>query len=314
MTVSKKSSLNVLFIEDNTGYANIMKRRLLDETNPSFHVEHVDKLQPALDRLGTGSTDVILLDLTLPDSKGLDTLIRVHTQAPEIPVVVSTGLDDETTGIQAVRQGAEDYLVKGRINGKVISKVLQYAIERHRQRSELKNLSLTDELTSLFNRRGFIVLADQQIKLACRTKFGFLLFFIDLDDFKPINDTYGHAKGDQVLIDFAKVLKATFRNSDIIARIGGDEFAVLAVKPHESTSDVLLSRLRDNLKRYQTDSNHPLTLSASIGVEKFDPYNPCTIDELMAHADKRMYRDKHGKHLPGAAKNGNAGSRYPKAG
>lgn len=291
----QNSSLKVLFIEDDAAYANILKRRLLETTYPSFQIEHVDSLQPGLERLGAGKTDVVLLDLTLPDSRGLDTLIRLHTQAPEVPVVVSTGLDDERTGIQAMREGAEDYLVKGRVDGKVISRVLQYAIERHRQRLELKNLSLKDELTGLYNRRGFVALAEQQIRLSQRTQLGFLLFFIDLDDFKHINDTYGHAKGDQALTDFSRVFKATFRGSDILARLGGDEFAALTIKAHESIADVLMARLRKNLENYQASNTEPFQLSISTGMEKFDPASPCLIEDMLDRADKQMYAHKRSK-------------------
>ncbi|PIU40098.1 MAG: hypothetical protein COT00_03505 [Candidatus Omnitrophica bacterium CG07_land_8_20_14_0_80_50_8] len=116
MLDDKHASFNVLFIEDNIEYANVLKRRLLEATHPVFHIEHVHDLRQGFDCLSAGKTDIILLDLTLPDSKGLDTLIQVRAYAPEIPVVISTALDDEITGIEAVRQGADDYLVKGRID------------------------------------------------------------------------------------------------------------------------------------------------------------------------------------------------------
>ncbi|PIU40097.1 MAG: hypothetical protein COT00_03500 [Candidatus Omnitrophica bacterium CG07_land_8_20_14_0_80_50_8] len=177
----------------------------------------------------------------------------------------------------------------------MISRVLQYAIERHRQRMELKNLSLTDELTGLYNRRGFVALAEQQIKLSCRTKFGFLLFYIDLNNFKAINDTYGHGTGDQVLVEFAKILNMTFRESDIIARIGEDEFVALAIQSVESSSDILLDRLSENMKRSQAKSAESFKLSISAGIETFDPSHPCVIDELLIRADKRMYANKRGE-------------------
>ncbi len=289
------SSFSVLFIEDNLSYANILRRRLLQESNPSFRIDHVDELRPGLERLNNGKTDVVLLDLTLPDSKGLDTLIQVRRHAPEVPVVVSTALDD-TIGVEALRQGADDYIVKGQLSGKEISRALRYAIERHRLRSELKDLSLKDELTGLYNRRGFSTLAEQQIKLALRTKTGFLLFFMDIDDFKEINNVYGHLKGDQVLADFGNVLKSTFRSSDIVTRIGGDEFVVLVPKPFDNTPDILISRLRKNLERRRSKSDHPSKLSVSTGVEAFDPYDPCTVEELLSRADKYMYKDKAKKH------------------
>lgn len=295
MPESKPASFNVLFVEDDAGYANILKRRLLDTDNPPFHIRHVQRLGPALDLLAAGNMDVILLDLSLPDSQGLNTLIRVHERAPEVPVVISTGLDDEFTGIEAVRYGAEDYLVKGHVNGKAVSRVLRYAIERHRQRLELEHLSLSDELTGLYNRRGFLALAEQQLKLAPRTDMGFLLFYIDLDHFKQINDTYGHAEGDRVLKDFADILRGVFRTSDILSRIGGDEFAVLTVKAHESVSEMLSARLRESLERYQAAPRRPFRVSVSVGIEKFGPGDRCSVEELLTRADHRMYANKRSK-------------------
>lgn len=208
----KSSKFNVLLIEDNLDFATLLEKRLSTATNPSFQVKHVEQLQEGIKYLAKGVTNVVLLDLTLPDSRGLDTFLKLHEQAPSIQVVVLTGFDDESLGLEVMRQGAQDYLVKNQVDGKLIVRSLQYAIERHRLQNALADLALIDELTGLHNRRGFLTLAEQQVKLSLRTKKGLLLLFIDLDGLKKINDSYGHQTGDQALIDVADILKTPFEN------------------------------------------------------------------------------------------------------
>ncbi|MBI2095334.1 MAG: response regulator [Candidatus Omnitrophica bacterium] len=295
MNGSQAALFNVLFIEDDAAYANILKRRLLESTHPSFSVEHFDRLETGLNHLAGGKTDVVLLDLCLPDSRGIDTLMKVRAQAPEVPVVVSTAVDDDAMAVEAVRRGAEDYLVKGRGDSRVIWRVLCYAIERHRQREALQNLSWMDELTGLYNRRGFLALGEQQIKLARRSGAGFLIFFVDLDNFKQINDTYGHTEGDRLLAEFAKILKGVFRGSDIVARIGGDEFVALAIRAHEAVAGALLDRLTDRLRDARALHNPLSRLSVSMGAQKFDPGHPASLDELLSRADRQMYVSKQSK-------------------
>jgi diguanylate cyclase (GGDEF)-like protein/PAS domain S-box-containing protein len=167
--------------------------------------------------------------------------------------------------------------------------------ERKKMEEGLITLSITDLLTGLYNRRGFIMFAEQQMKLSDRTKRGMLLFFSDLDGMKWINDTLGHEEGDRALMDVADVLKETFRSSDIIARIGGDEFAVLAIDTPSVNSEILTGRLQSLIDTRNHQENRKYRLSISVGCSFYDPENPCSIDELMAEADKLMYEQKKSK-------------------
>jgi diguanylate cyclase (GGDEF)-like protein/PAS domain S-box-containing protein len=167
--------------------------------------------------------------------------------------------------------------------------------ERRRMEEGLKALSLNDGLTGLYNRRGFITLAEQQLKFADRVKRGTVLLFADLDGLKLINDSFGHREGDRALIDTAYLLKNTFRGSDIIARIGGDEFVVLALDTHEAYCEVLISRLKKNISVHNTDEGRPYKLMLSVGTAPYDPENPCTIEQLLERADKMMYEEKQRK-------------------
>jgi diguanylate cyclase (GGDEF)-like protein/PAS domain S-box-containing protein len=157
---------------------------------------------------------------------------------------------------------------------------------------KLHELSMTDDLTGLYNRRGFFTLAEQQIKIANRTKKVILLFSADLDGLKMINDTYGHHEGDLVLVEASNIIKETFRESDIIARIGGDEFVVLMTEIPEAGPDVLTGRLQKNLEIFNAKRNRSYNLSISIGMSYYYPESPCSIDELLVQADHLMYKHK----------------------
>ncbi len=172
-----------------------------------------------------------------------------------------------------------------------------YAIAVHRTRteSELRELSLFDELTKVCNRRGFVALAEQQVKVAHRTKKNMSLFYADLDDLKRINDTFGHEEGDAALVEAARILKEVFRDSDIIARLGGDEFAVLAIDVAEGKAAALARRLRDTAQARNARPESAYPVSFSVGIARYDPEQPCSVQELLAQADRRMYRDKAAK-------------------
>lgn len=160
-------------------------------------------------------------------------------------------------------------------------------------------LSLMDELTQLYNRRGFLQSAHQQMKVANRIKQKMCLFFIDLNDLKQINDEYGHREGDQALAAFGKVLRKTFRESDIISRFGGDEFVVLGFETTGMVEETVIARIGKHLDDEYTQATHPYKLSASIGVAYYDPASPSSIDELLTKADKMMYANKqHNKSSP----------------
>lgn len=169
------------------------------------------------------------------------------------------------------------------------------ALHRHRAEDELRGLSLVDELTGLYNRRGFLTLAEQQLKIANRMQRPMLLLFVDLDYLKTINDTYGHQEGDKAINEIGRIMKRNFRDADIVARLGGDEFVVLVVEAGGATSDMLISRLQGTIDARNACEGMQYQLSMSIGVELYDPKHPCTIDELLQRADLAMYEQKRNR-------------------
>ena len=172
-----------------------------------------------------------------------------------------------------------------------LKRVVQCAVKQCLLDRELRSLALADDLTGLYNRRAFLTLASQQLKLSRRNAQGLLLFFVDVDNLKHINDSFGHHEGDLAILRVADTLEDCFRDSDIIARIGGDEFVVLALETCGESQQAILRRLETGLgtsnareSRYQ--------VSLSVGVAKFDPKHPVSLGDLVSIADRMMYAQK----------------------
>jgi len=168
-------------------------------------------------------------------------------------------------------------------------------LTRLKEFEKYRDLALVDDLTNFLNRRGFSLLAEQQIKIADRNQKGMLLVYIDLDELKQVNDSFGHKAGDMALVDVAHLIKGTFRKSDITARIGGDEFVILVLDTSWAVAEIFAFRLQENLQRYNEKTTQPFRISFSIGLSYYDPGNPCSLEELISRADKYMYEEKDGR-------------------
>src|SRR5207302_3624099 len=202
--------------------------------------------------------------------------------------------------LRDVHHGSEATLLDGagsQALRELLRRALQCMTKQYMLQTELGNLVLKDDLTGLYNRRGFLALADRQLKLARRSGRSLLLFFIDVDGLKEINDVFGHAEGDVALKRVAEALETTFRDSDVIARLGGDEFAVLAIEASGQSESAIRERLTEYLNSAsRKDSSY--VFSVSLGTARFDPWNPTSIRELMAEADQAMYEQKRRRSSP----------------
>ncbi|MBI5583616.1 MAG: PAS domain S-box protein [Deltaproteobacteria bacterium] len=233
------------------------------------------------------------------EEKGTELVRNSIRQGPQRFEWVHQGLDGR-------RFEAEVSLSQFHIEGQSYLFVMERDItDQKRAQEELRALSLIDELTGLYNRRGFLTLARQQLKMADRMQRGIFLLFADLDDLKDINDNYGHSEGDRALQAVADILKDTFREPDILARIGGDEFVVLAIEgTSAANAEILNARFTNNLSAYNQKGRHPYPLSVSQGVVRHVPGRLISIEELMAQADRLMYEKKREKKNP---RSGNSG-------
>ncbi len=303
---SAAAPLDVLLIEDDVRDAELIRGAFRDGPR-RVNVEQTDRLDAGLRRVHERRFDLILLEVSLEDGSGFDTVVALCAHAPSTPIIVLTRVDDEDLATQAVQAGAQDFLIKAQITTNILFRSVRYAIDRQSLIERLRSLSFEDDLTHVANRRGFLVLSRQQQILARRTRESMLLFAVDLDGFKHINDTLGHPAGDLALVDVAILLKQTFRGGDVVARLGGDEFAVLANNAHDEAR--LLERLKANVDANNASAGRGYELSLSVGSICVEPDSTRTVEELLAEADAVMYARKRAKKsVPYLARGGN-GSR-----
>ena len=289
---STDNALRVLLIEDNAGDTHLI-REMLDEGGvDALELTSVDRVSAGLTHLSDHHTDIILLGLTLPDSQGFETFISIHTHAPHVPTIVLSGLDDEQIGLKAVQEGAQDYLVKGQGDGHLLTRAIRYAIERKRTEQRLAYMAQYDPLTGMANRTLFLDRLTQALALAKRNDWMVALMFLDLDRFKVINDTLGHAVGDLLLKGVADRLRTCMRESDTVARMGGDEFTVIlegiaTMRDIETVAKKVLTAMASPLSL----DGQEVFVSTSIGIAT---YPECGDDagSLTKNADAAMYRAK----------------------
>jgi diguanylate cyclase (GGDEF)-like protein len=283
--------IRVLLIEDNLTDSVVTGRRILHEAPVRYQVTSVETLSAAWPILERDGADVVLADLNLPDSQGLDTLAALRAQVPSVPIVVLTGHSEQALGVRAVQMGAQDYLQKGRFDHAILQRSLRYAIERHRFIATLNDLSLLDPLTGLYNRRGLLALGGKRVEVARRLGCRAFIIFADLDGLKAVNDRHGHTAGDGYLQAAAEALKQSFRAADVVARLGGDEFVVLGLETALLDPAPVLLRIQRALERIAEAQHLPYPVSLSCGVERFDP-EVTPMEEALQAADDAMYRVK----------------------
>jgi diguanylate cyclase (GGDEF)-like protein len=285
--------ITVLLIEDDPEDADLFLAMLSERNADWCKVEWVDRLQAGLERLAADRIDLVLLDLSLPDGQGLETFAKVHTQAAEVPIVVLSGLDDEKLAVQMVQEGAQDYLVKGQADGHLLVRALRYAVERKAAAEQLRHAAAQDTLTGLPNRTLFTERLEHSIQRANeRRDYLFAVLFLDLDRFKVINDSQGHLIGDQLLIAIAHRLEACVRSTDIVARFGGDEFAILLDNIQDLGHAIRVAdRIQKELAVPVNLKGQKVFTTASIGIALSGMEYDQPAD-LLRNADTAMYRAK----------------------
>jgi diguanylate cyclase (GGDEF)-like protein len=244
----------------------------------------------AIETLKQGATDYVLKDRL----SRLATAIRRAL----LEVEEQTRLRQAEKQLEKYRKHLEELVKERTAKLKMVNEKLQLKLTEHTKLEEkLRAASITDEMTGLLNRRGFLILAQKHLELTERNKKPFAILFLDLNGMKKINDEFGHREGDRALIDVSNVLKRTFRKADIIARIGGDEFTVLiADVPDVTIEETVAQHIHDNLNACNSEKKRGYKLSVSMGMVYYDPERPCPVEELLDGADELMYEHKNAAH------------------
>lgn len=284
--------VRVLLVEDNRKDAVLLRRLLSNVRDACFELTVVQSLSAALAAAQGSGCDVVLLDLSLPDSSGSESVQQLALALPRTPIVVLTGLDREDMAVQALRRGAQDYLVKGGNDPLLIGRSIRYAIERKAFEGELAERAHFDSLTGLVNRALFHDRLEQAVTRASRAGRRVALMFIDLDGFKEVNDTLGHEIGDQVLKAVAKLLRGAARKNETVARLGGDEFTVV-LEQTDDISDVAVvaKRILRAFEAPIATAGKEIRVTCSVGIAVF-PDTASDAESLLRNADAAMFHAK----------------------
>jgi len=287
------AAIKVLSVEDDDDDADLLAFALEQTADREYVVRRARSLSEMHRVLGSFRPDIVLLDLHLPDSQGLDTVRQAALAIHDAPILVLTGRDDGETGLGAVEAGAQDFLPKPEIMSPILKRSIDFAIQRKAAQLAAERRAATDALTGLANRAAFIRVLETATAQAGRHGGGFALAFIDLDGFKSINDTRGHAAGDEVLVAVAARIRAVARASDQLCRLGGDEFVILldGIAAEEQAAHAAA--------RYAAAIEEPIALAdggmvrvgVSLGLARC-PIDGRTASELVQAADARMYASK----------------------
>jgi diguanylate cyclase (GGDEF)-like protein len=234
-----------------------------------------------------------LIDWNMPDVDGLSLCaeIRAMPETSTVYLILITANRSRADVVSGLTSGADDYIMKpfdweelrARVNIGARTAALQ---------EQLRLIALQDDLTNLYNRRGFATFADRHLVLARRKRQSLILIAADIDGLKSINDNFGHAAGDQAVRAAAEILRATYRSADIIARLGGDEFAVFPLEASTDSAELLLERLRTNIDAYNRQGLNSWKLSMSAGVASLDATDCESVQQLLDEADRALYQQK----------------------
>lgn len=284
-----------------------MKRVLLVEDSPTdvllarhalkllgaFECEHVSTLRDAIRALHDGTFDIVLTDLTLPDARGVDAILKIRECAAGAILIACTGSSDDALAMRVIELGAQEFVVKSGLDASGLRRALDFAHVRREAERRLAHLAYCDSLTGLWNRYMFAERLEHAVANAKRVGHRLGVLYIDLDGFKTVNDTHGHDAGDTLLKEVAARLRRTLRDSDTISRLGGDEFAVVLTHLGENTLAPTVARLAAALAEPVPIGTASARVTASIGVAEF-PDDAQHASLLVQLADTAMYQAKRG--------------------
>jgi len=289
----------VLLVEDNESDAELVRHFLKDLP---FRLERLSNGEDAVELCQTGKVDLMLLDILLPGLNGFEVCRRVRNsdKGKDLPIVVITCLEDMDSRVKCLELQADDFLVKP-IVGRELQARAKILLEKKTQLDKLRshyeealNSAVVDWLTGLYNHGYFKKFLDLEIKKSLRQRYPVTLIMIDIDNFKALNDSYGHPSGDVVLQELAQVVRKSVREVDLVARYGGDEFAVVLPYSDGHCALRVARRINENIKKHGFSplaSAQNSRLTVSMGVAGY-PQDAVHVDELIHSADQKLYTAK----------------------
>lgn len=283
--------LEIMYITRNGDDADFISAMLVRSGYKKKYIRLFDNLVSALHHIDVSlHRRITFIDEAIISKKDAKEIIsKIALQSPCI--ILCESVRPRVTK-QLLALGVQDVVIKPDLSVNTIKKAIYNAVERHELRRRLHEMSLVDSLTGLYNHRGFMLFAERGVELAIRMRTGVSLFFIDIDHMKWINDTWGHEEGDYILRETAILLQQAFRNTDVVARIGGDEFAILSLHKKEDADIPMLDRLTVSISGKQNTWNKSYPFSLSVGVASVEEPSPGVLVQMLSNADQEMYRNK----------------------
>jgi two-component system cell cycle response regulator len=289
----------VLAVDDSAIYRKLVEQSLSGER---YAVLSAKNGREALDLFAKHQPAVVISDWNMPDIGGLELCRRIRQDFQDCHshLILLTSNTDKEQVIEGLAAGADDYLTKPFHSGELVARVGvgRRIVELHRQIQAknrlLEEMALTDALTGLPNRRAIDVWAPRQLSAAARHDFSIWAVMADLDLFKKVNDTYGHDAGDTVLKSFSEILKSNTRQSDMCARLGGEEFLVIITHSDKEGVKTVIERIRKQFENTRVIvGTAAITATASFGIAGFRGTKLPDLDALVARADTVLYAAKH---------------------
>jgi diguanylate cyclase (GGDEF)-like protein len=288
--------VRLLLIEGAAGSVPLM-RLALRELGPGFELTSVGGLTPALALLAGGRFDVVLLDPALPEAPGPEAVRRLREGAPDVPLLLLASAADVGLCLRAMEQGAHDYLFRDVLTTHLLTRTIREAVERHRPAGP-SEADLIDPLTALANQDGLLAQAARLWRSPTRLRKGATLLCLAVEDLTHINATAGPSAGNRALVETAEVLRETFRGADLRCRLGGPEFAILAVGAPEPTAPILLARLEEAVQARNAEGDRVFQLALSVGLAHFDPDRPCSFDDMLQAARDHLGEERRNRRRP----------------
>ncbi len=278
---------SIIIVDNNEVLLNMLRAGLSKE---GYRCETTTSSQAALECVADSHFDVLITDIVMPGLDGFELAEKAKKLRPDMAVIIMTGFIDDFSYDRAMEAGASDFIKKPFTLSEMKMRLHHVSVQ-----GKLHETSIMDERTGLFNRKGFIILADQQLKSAGRYKKAMVMLCAALDNLKAIDEAFGRHESTQALIDVTHIINTTCRGADVIARTGENEFAAIPVGFNDDDIRRVTDCLRADVEKHNGRKNRRYKLSVSFCTVYYDPENPCSVDELLARGGKLTREQKRSK-------------------